>query len=347
MPDFLKHQQWWVQRVAALPAHLLFFVIVTFFLVRMIPGDPILVLLGQNYSPEGYRALQEQLGLDGSVPAQLWRYLGGIVHLDLGDSLISGRPVLTELLDRLPPTLELALLGLGASILVSLAAAYFLVSHPTNPLSRILRGYARAAGAIPEYVLAIAAIFVFYATLHLAPAPLGRLSVELTSPAVRTGFPLLDAAIDCDWPAFASTAAHLVLPVCVLVLSQSALLMKLLVSALDEAAAASPTLFRIASGAGRGTVLLSVFRRAAPASVTMAGILFGYLLGGAVVLENLFGFTGLGSYVVDAVASGDFVATQGFLLVVATLSLFVFLVVDLVTMLLDPRRRAGAPVQEP
>ncbi|MCF7550456.1 ABC transporter permease [Pseudonocardia sp. WMMC193] len=339
--DGLRRQRWWLARIAALPVHLFVFVIATFFLVRAVPGDPVLILLGQNYTPETYAALQAQLGLDGSLLAQLGSYLANVARLDLGDSLMTGRPVLTEIRDRLPATLELAFLALACSILVSIAAAYFVVMKPANPVSRVVRGYARAAGAIPEYVLAIVAIFVFYATLRWAPAPVGRLAIDVVAPLPITGFPLLDALLDGNPEAFASILGHLVLPVGVMVLAQSALLVKLLVHGLEEQLDAPPTLFRIASGAPRRAAVASAFRRAAPPVVTMAGTLFGYLLGGAVVLESLFGFTGMGQYAVDAMNTGDVIATQGFLLVIAALALVVFLVVDLLNMIVDPRRRPG------
>jgi len=254
---------------------------------------------------------------------------------------MTGRPVVEELSDRLPATLELALLALGCSIVVSVVASYFVVMYPSNPLSRAVRGYARAAGAIPEYVIAIVAIFVFYATLQWAPAPVGRIAVELVAPPQVTGFPLLDALLDGDGEVFLSICAHLVMPVAVMVLAQSALLVKMLVHGLDQTLDAPQTLFRIASGAPRRVAVLSAYRRAAPAAVTMAGTLFGYLLGGAVVLEGLFGFTGMGQYAVQAVNTGDVIATQGFLLVIAALALLVFLLVDLTNMIIDPRRRPG------
>jgi ABC-type dipeptide/oligopeptide/nickel transport system permease component len=341
----LRRQRWWMARVAALPLHLLVFVIATFFLVRAVPGDPVLILLGQNYTPESYAALQQELGLDGSLLAQLGSYIANVARLDLGDSLMSGRPVLTEIRDRLPATLELAMLALGASVLVSVAAAYFVVMKPGNPLAKVVRGYARAAGAIPEYVIAIAAIFVFYATLQWAPAPVGRLAIEVISPPPVTGFPLLDALLDGNGEAFASILGHLVVPIGVMVLAQSALLVKLLVQGLEEQLDAPPTLFRIASGAPQRAAVASAFRRAAPPVVTMAGTLFGYMLGGAVVLESLFGFTGMGQYAVDAVNTGDVIATQGFLLVIAALALLVFLVVDLLNMIVDPRRRPGVDAE--
>ncbi len=137
-------------------------------------------------------------------------------------------------------------------------------------------------------------------------------------------------------------ARHLALPILVMVFAHSAVMLKQLLSGLEAELDSPATLFRIATGAPTATVLLSVYRRALPAAVTMAGILFGYQIGGAVIIEALFGFNGMGLYLTDAVAGADFTAMQGFLVVIAAVSLVVFLGVDLCNMLIDPRRRPGA-----
>lgn len=340
-PSALARHRWWITRVLVLPVHLLVFTVLSFVLVRSMPGDPVLVLLGQNYTPEGYAELQAQLGLDGTLWDQFRGYLGQLATLDLGNSISTGRPVLTELSERLPQTLELAGLGLCGAVVASTAAALLAVLHPVNVVSRAVRVYARTAGALPEYVVAIAALFVCYAVLHVAPAPVGRISPALPAPTRITGFPLLDTVLQGYWPATASMAGHLVLPVLVMVVAHSALLTRMLLAGLDDAVDHPQTRFRIASGARRGAVVASMLRRAAPPAVTTTGTLFGYLLGGAVVIESLFGLSGLGGYAVDAVSSSDVVAMQGFLLVIAALSLLVFLAVDLLTMAIDPRRRPG------
>jgi ABC-type dipeptide/oligopeptide/nickel transport system permease component len=133
-----------------------------------------------------------------------------------------------------------------------------------------------------------------------------------------------------------------VLPIAVLVVAQSALLTKVLVSGLREATTAAPTRFRIASGAPRRTVVLSMYRRAAPPAVTIVGQMTGNLVGGAVIIEALFGLGGMGQYAVDAINSKDIVAIQGFLIVISVLTLLVFLLIDVATMALDCRRRPGA-----
>lgn len=338
----LKRNRWWILRVAILPLHLLVFAIVTFFLIRAIPGDPVLTVTDGDITPEQYEAVRASLGLDGSVLEQLVTHLGNVLTFDLGNSMISGRSVVEEFTQRLPFTLELVFLAIACVIVFSLLASWLIVFRPRNIVGRALRVYARTAGAVPEFVIAVVAIFVFYATLRLAPAPLGRVDSGMRLPETITGFPMLDALLRGQLDVAVSVAAHLALPLLVLTIAQSALVIKMLIASLEEAADAPPTRFRIASGASRATVMLSLYRRAAPPAVTILGQIVGNLIGGAVVIEGLFGIGGMGQYAVEAINAKDVVAIQGFLLVVSALTIVVFLLIDITNMLLDMRRRPGA-----
>ncbi|WP_245905918.1 ABC transporter permease [Mycolicibacterium palauense] len=342
MDDLVRRHRWWMMRVAVLPLHVLVFAVAIFFLVRAVPGDPVVTMTGGQITPEQLAAARASLGLDGSIVSQLGHFLSNLVHLDLGESIVSGRSVWEEVATRLPATLELVVLGLLASALFTLGGAYLVVMRPRNPVSRVLSWYARVAGAIPEFTIGIAFIFVFYATLRWAPAPIGRFGIAYSAPEPITGFPLLDAVLQGDWAIAGSMVQHLVLPIMVMTLGHSGTLLKLLISALDEAIDAPATLFRIASGAPRWLVILSVYRRALPATATMFGLMFGSLIGGAVVLEQLFGLGGMGQFAVDAVNTSDITAIQGFLVVMVAISLVVFMLMDVITMSLDPRRRSGA-----
>lgn len=345
--SFLRHNRWWIGRVAVLPLHMLAFAVLAFFLVRAVPGDPVLTVISgnENWTQEDYDATEKALGLDGSLFGQLIRYLNDLVHLDFGTSMYTGRSVRSEILQRLPATIELALLGMAGVIIFSAIGSYLVVRHPRNPLSWLLRLYSRLAGGVPQFILAVAAIFVFYATLGWAPAPIGRLSPGVAGPEPMTRMPLVDALLQGNTAAAWSMIQHLILPVSVMVLAQSDVLMKILISSLEDAVDSPQTLMRISSGARYRTVILSAYRRALPPAATMAGVMFGQLLGGAVILEQLFGFGAMGDYAIEAVNTKDIVALQGFLLISAAVSLIVFLLVDLVNMLLDPRRRPGARVE--
>lgn len=332
---------WFVRPVLLTVVNLAVFVLVAFFLVKLIPGDPVVSATGGRLTGEALEAARASYGLTGSWIQQLGTYLGQLVHLDLGTSIATGRPVSQDFATRIPATLELVFSGLFFACVFSLIASHFIVTHRSNRFSKILTSYARSAGALPEYVIGIAFLFVFYAVLHWSPAPSGRLDPILIAPKSVTNFPMLDALIDGDTTAFQSYAAHLVLPVVVMVVAHSPLLIKMLILNLDQAIDDPATKFRVASGASRRTILASVYRRALPSAVATLGMLFGLLLGGAVVLESLFGLGGLGQYAVDAVNSSDVFALRSFLVVVAAMCLVIYLITDIVTMLLDSRRRPG------
>ncbi|WP_279103724.1 ABC transporter permease [Gordonia paraffinivorans] len=330
----------WVGRAAGRAiVNFLIFVVAAFFLVQLIPGDPLVSSSGGRLSGEALEKAREVYGLNGSLASQFWSYLTSLFSFDLGESIATGRPVAEDMATRIPATLELIGTGLFFACLVALPMSYFVVTKPTNRFSKVLRSYASSAGAIPEYVVGILFLFVFFATLAWVPAPSGRLDPILMPPAEVTGFPILDAFIAGDAEAANSYISHLILPVAVMVVSHTAVLVKSLILALDTEIDNPATRFRIASGAPRRIVIASVYRRALPSAVAMLGMIFGLLLGGAVVLESLFGLGGLGQYAVDAVRASDVFALRSFLVVIAGLCLIVYFLTEVATGLLDSRRR--------
>ena len=346
MRTLVRNNGWWMRRLAFLPVHVFLFAIAVFFVVRMIPGDPVRTISGgQTMTPEQYDAARESLGLTGSVFSQLTTFLGNILTLDFGNSIINGAGVLDEMTRRLPETLELALMAMVVSSVLTLALGYFVVTKPRNPFSRVVAAYARAAGAVPDFCLGVAGIFLFYSVLQWSPAPIGRYDSLLNAPPRVTGLPFVDALLSSDLILMQSMVAHLWLPVAVLVIAYAPMLLKLFIRSLEQSKDAQATKFRIASGASNTMVLLSIARRALPSTVAMFGTIFGFMLGGAVIGEQLFAMPGMGEYAVQAVTRSDFVALQGFLIIVAAVSLVVFFFVDIVNMLLDPRRRPGVQAE--
>jgi ABC-type dipeptide/oligopeptide/nickel transport system permease component len=332
---------WWLRPVFMTAANLVLFAIAAFFLSKLIPGDPLTVMSGGRLNGAELEAARASLGLDLPWYEQLWVFLTDLARVDLGTSIATGREISDDLATRLPATLELVFVGLLCTIIVSVLLSFYTVTHRGSLAGRFLSLYARTAGALPEFVIGIAFLFVFYALLGWAPAPTGRIDPFLATPEEITGFPMLDALLAGDSAALGSYAEHLVLPVIVMVCAHSALIMKMLLISLEEAINEPSTKFRVASGAGNTDVLLSVCRRAAPSAVTTIGMIFGMLLGGALVLESLFGLGGLGQFAVDAVNTSDVFALRSFLVLVAAICLAVYLIVDFAVMSLDPRRRPG------
>ncbi len=332
---------WFVRPIVLTIVNLVVFILIAFFLVKLIPGNPVVSATGGRLTGAALQKAMASYGLTGPWYDQLGTYLNQLVHFNLGTSIASGRSVAQDFATRIPATLEFVFLGLFFACVFSLVVSYFIVTHRTNRFSRVLASYARSAGALPEYVIGIAFLFIFFAELHWAPAPSGRLDPILIQPPQVTGFPMLDSIIAGNSQDLQSYASHLLLPVIVMVLADSPILIKMLILSLDDAIDDPATKFRVASGASRRTVLLSIYRRAAPSAVATLGMLFGILIGGAVVLESLFSLGGLGQYAVDAVNSSDVFALRSFLVVVAAMCLTIYLITDILTMLLDSRRRTG------
>ena len=338
----LGNHRWWITRVLVLPLHILGFALLAFFLVRLVPGDPVLQILRDGaFTPEEYAEVQRSLGLQGSLLEQFFRYIGNLVQLDFGTSITSGRPVWGELLARFPITLQLTILGTVCTIVFGFLASYIAAAHPLSVPGRVLRFYARTAGALPDFVLGVCSIFLFYVLLQWAPAPIGLVSAVESLPHPVTGFSLVDSLLAGNVDITLSILAHLTLPILVLVIGYSPLIMKILIITLDDAIDAPSTRFRVATGSPHSVVVLSIFRKAAPPAVVVCGMLFGGLLGGSVVLDQLFSLGGIGQYAVAAISSNDLPVLQGFLILTAAISLIVYLIVDVVNMLLDPRRRPG------
>ncbi|GAA4711358.1 ABC transporter permease [Phytohabitans rumicis] len=338
----LDRHRWWFTRLLWLPVHTILFAAAVFFLVFALPGDPVLSMTNGRLTGEQLEQARARFGLTDSIWEQFARFMSDVLHLDLGTSMASGKPVLGEIITVLPATIELAVIGLTVTVLIALAGSFVLLARPHGFTSRVLRRYMDLAGALPDFVVGILLIVVFYTVLHIAPAPIGRFDPLLEEPNRITGFPLLDAVLDGNVAVATSMAGHLVLPVLALALYQSPVLMRLLSHAMHQAAQAPPTIFRISCGVRRRDVWLSILRRSLPAMVSMLGTMLGTLLGGAIVLEQLFGFGGLGKYLVSAVTLADATAIRGFLIVVGALTLVLFVLVDLTNMLLDPRRRPGS-----
>lgn len=335
-------QGWWIRRIIAFPVHVIGFALGVFFLVRILPGDPVLSATGgQPLTDEQYAQVQENLGYSGSLLDQLGRFFVSLGQLDLGRSVQNSQPVGELIAIRLPLTLQLALIALMCTVVLTVIIALLVALFPRNLVAHILNGYARTAGAIPDFVIGLASISVLYVILRVIPAPLGNISHRIQEPDTITGAPLIDALLQGNFEAFGSLLQYLMTPVLVLTIAYTPILARVLIESMTRELSAPATLFRVATGAPRGAVIRSALRRAFPPVMPVLATIFGFMIGGALVVEQLFSMTGMGTLAVNAVKTADITILQGFLLVVGVLSLFIYLITDLITMLLDARRRPG------
>jgi peptide/nickel transport system permease protein len=328
-----------LRRFALLVPILLGVSLATFMITRLLPGDPARLYAGIRATEETVQAIRIQFGFDKPIPEQYIDYVGSAIQGDLGTSVRTRRSVTDDLLVRAPATLELIVASTVLSVVIAI---------PLGVLSAVRRGKTDAfgrflsaiAGAIPDFWLGLIFIVVFYAVLDVAPAPVGRVGLLAIPPAGPTGFFTVDALIAGDVPTFLDASAHLLLPALALAIPASAPLLRLTRNATIEALNSDYVLFARASGL-RGYRLHAKFvlRNALPSAVAMTALNFGYMLGGAVLVEKVFSWPGVGLYAANSIEFNDYSAIQGFVLLSALVVVLIFLADDLLQYALDPRVR--------
>jgi len=318
--------------------------VIAFLVVRLAPGDPALRLAGGMATPEQLEATRERLGLSGSLFSQLVNYVTNALTGDLGVAYYTSKPVVEDLVARFPATIELITLSLLLSILLSLSVSIVTALGSTHvvgrAVSRLTKGYGFLAGSIPDFWMGIILIFVFYVTLGIAAAPVGQVDILLPSVDRVTGSLFVDSLIAGRLDAFWSHFNHMLLPLATLVFVYSGNILKITMVSLEETLRSPAVTYAQASGLGRLGAIRSGLRDALTPVVTISGITYTYLLGGAVLVETVFSWGGAGQYAVQAVVNSDFPALQGFLIAATVFSLIVYLVVDVLYFIVNPRVRS-------
>ncbi|CCV08056.1 putative peptide transporter permease subunit: membrane component of ABC superfamily [Mesorhizobium metallidurans STM 2683] len=313
-----------LRRLAVFPLVLIGVSIVVFVAIRMVPGDAITAMLGTEaglLTPAQREALSVYFGIDQPWFVQYGRWLAGLLHGNLGISSTYGKPVLEIILERFPLTLELALLSMLIALVVGVPAGVFAATHNEKFSGLGVRVAAMIGQSTPNFVLALLIIYTLSAGFGVLPAmgefsplwqdPLRNLG-QLILPAITLGF------------AFAASVTRI---------SRSAMLDVL-----------SDDYVRTARSKGvsaRGVIWRHALPNALIPVVTLSGIEFGYLLGGAVIVEQIYALPGLGRLVLDAILQRDYALVQGAVLFIAFNFMIVNLLVDLAYVALDPRIRLG------
>lgn len=314
--------------------------LITFVLTRVIPGNPIDLMVDPMASPDVRARIVEEAGLNDPVWLQYLHYTAQIFRGDLGDSFVTSQPVIADLTSRLLPTVELTLaammLAIGAAVPLGIAAAVWRGSW-VDHLARVI---AVVGVGMPVFWVGLVAIYFFYFQLQWLPAPQGRITAYIDPPTVITGLYTLDSLLTGNWPAFKASFAAIIMPAGVLAFAAMAPLARMtragMVDALDS------DYIRAARALGlkaHSVVLRHAFRNALLPLLTMTAFVYGYMLGGVVLVENVFAWPGLGRYVFIAITSSDYPAIQGFILYSTTVYVLLFLVVDVLYVVLDPRVR--------
>jgi peptide/nickel transport system permease protein len=330
----------WKRIIAAVPS-LIGVLVLTFLLSHALPGDPAAYFAGPAANADSIAEIRKQLGLDQPLVIQFGRYLFDLAHGDLGNSLTTGQPVLTDLLDRLPASLELSAYALAFAVVVAMPLGIWAAVKLDSPIDHASRVLVTVSAAFPTFFIALLLVYIFYFLLGIAPEPLGRLNEILyTAPPRITGAYTIDALLAGDWPVLRAALAQLVLPAISLGLFALAPIARITRAAMLEALGSDYVRTARASGLPTTKILFSYALRTALLPISsVLGMIFSFLLGSNVLIEQVFGWQGVGAYAVGAVVASDYAAVQGFVLMMAMLYVLLNLAVDVLATVIDPRVR--------
>jgi peptide/nickel transport system permease protein len=329
--------------LAALPA-LFTLVIATFLIMRVLPGDPAVFFASSPVpSAEEIAYVREKLGLDRSIPEQLGIYLADIAVGDLGTSFTTGRPVLTELGERLPASLELALVALLIAVGISIPLGVCAAIWSGSPLDHAARIISSIGVSMPTFVTGLLLIYVFFLQMGIAPEPVDRIDMFVMQPPRVTGFLLIDTVIAGNWEAFWSAAERLALPAMTMAIFVMSPITRMTRSAMVGVLNADYIRTARAMGLSDWSVYVRYgLRNALLPVLTTVGIVFSTMLGSNVLVERVFSWPGIGNFALTALLASDYAPVQGFVLVMGVLLVAINLVVDISYGLADPRvRRTG------
>lgn len=326
-----------VKRLVLIPLSLFVVISLAFVLIELMPGDPATTIAGSFASEEELQRIRQELGLDRPFAARYASYIGDVATGDLGTSFYSRRPIGQEIVERLPATLELIALSLAfaglVGIVIGTVGAYFARRGP----DRVARVVITATQSVPDFLLALLLIYFLFFVLRIAPPPIGRMGLGSGAIEHVTGFLLIDTLLAGDLGAFVTALKHLLLPVLALGLVYSAYLAKTARATMAGALSSQQVEFARACGLPERKVIRYAFLQARTPIITYLAILFGALVGGAAIVETIFSWQGVGQWALEAILKLDIPAIQGFIVAAGVVTIVLYLVLDIVVLLLDPR----------
>jgi peptide/nickel transport system permease protein len=336
-------QRFIIRRLVVVVPTLIAVTLVTFLIAHFVPGDPLAAVLGQRAmdNPDIVANYRARWGLDKSLLEQYAIYLRNLLRGDLGLSIHTQRPVLTDLGDFFPATIELALgaliISIGGGMLLGVLAAVNMYSW----LDQLVRVIALIGSSMPVFWMALIFLQIFYAGLGWAPGP-GRLDSALTPPPSKTGLYVVDGAIAGQWAVVLNALRHLVLPSIVLGWYQLGMIARVTRASMLEVLYADYIRTARAKGlAEKWVILRHALKNAMLPTVTVIGLAVAGLMAGAVQTETIFAWPGIGRYAITSSETLDFPGIMGVTLVISGLFIGSSLIVDLLYGMLDPRIRVA------
>lgn len=313
-------------------------VTIVFVLMRVFSSNPAYLLLGQRASAERVAELTTYLGLDQPIWKQYVIYLGQMFQGDFGDSLFSGLPVMQEIGDRLPATIELALFSVLIASVLGVSLGVICAVKQNSALDRLCQVGGLVGVSLPKFWLGLMLIILFAVNLGWLPVS-GRFDF-MNKPETITGFMILDSIITGNWGALGSTLRYMLLPGVSIAIASVGTIMRYTRSTMLETIRQDYIRTARAKGLRERVVIVHhALKNALIPIVTVIGMELGGLFSGSVLVETIFAWPGVGKYIVDGINNSDYAVVQGGCLLVALISVGMNLVVDLLYGLLDPRIR--------
>jgi peptide/nickel transport system permease protein len=314
--------------------------LIAFTLTHLVPSDPVLANLGilQVSDPTIVHFYREKYGLDKPLPEQYEIYLGNLIKGDLGVSEQSRRPVLTDLEEFVPATVELAVSTILLAVAAGVALGTVAGTHPGQPVDHLLRVLSLVSTSTPVFWLGLVGLYVLYFRLGWLPGT-GRLDPGIDGPPHVTGLYTVDSLVAGNIGLFINALQHLVLPASVLAIPQIGLLTRLTRASVLDAAQEEYINVARAKGLSRLSVVRHIMRAALPPVVTVIGFLFAEVMTGTVLVEIIFAWPGMGRYAFQSATTLDLPSIMGVTLFVALVYIIVNFAIDILYGVIDPRLR--------
>jgi len=309
----------------------------TFFVSRVVPGDPARLAAGTRAKPEQVEALRKELGLDRPLLEQYGLYMAGVIRGELGMSIRTRRPISMDLVEYFPATMELTAFAMLLCLVVGIPFGIVSAVRQESFVDHALRIASTAAVSLPSFWLGLLLQLVFYRWLQILPAT-GRIGFYLTPPPRVTGMYVFDSLLAGNWTTLGDSLLHLILPGTALAAASIAQIARMMRSSLLEVF--SLDYVRTARSKGlteRVVILRHALRNALLPTLTIIGLQIGVLLAGAILIEVVFSWPGIGLYAVQSIVFVDFPAILGVTLISAIVYSGLNLVVDLLYPIVDPR----------
>jgi len=325
------------RRIMWMPPTLFGLVLIVFAISHVIRSDPARVMAGENAPAEQVQALRHKYGLDLPLPQQFLRYVGDSATGNMGTSLFTQRPVAEDLWSRLPATLELALYAIVIAVVAGVPLGVVAALRRNSLLDHVVRLATVTGLAMAAFWLAILLQLTFSMWLGVTPVQ-GR--IDGWGPDPITGFYTIDAVLRGDWETFGQSLRYLALRMLTLALPAMATIVRFTRAGVLNVMSSNFVFYQTAMGIPRRRVVWKyILRSALIGTLTQIGLIFGNLIAGAVVVETVFDWPGLGSFAVNSILQSDYNAIMSFTLFVGVVFILVNLLVDVAQAVLDPRGR--------